>query len=295
MVSKRDIDWMKDLEATYRRTSGLKSRTRYKIFYSPVRKNLYVILGINPGGDPDTWKPTSQSGASHSYYENGEHDIATAPYSEAAALRPLLEKVLGSSGILQTVKSNLCFRRSQGMDDFKKCHNISLTDGYKECQPYVEKIISRTDPEAIILTGAIEGYFFRHYCCGFEQTGRPIKTNFRGRDTDLFAEYRAEVRCLDRISCRSPALDGRMKPHQNHLTEEERVLLASRSPIGLDPPYRSYLRGELGLQPDQIDQNDLEDSDRWESDRSRISDACFLNHKIVAVTSYFCQIHSHLE
>ena len=44
------IQFMRDLEERYKRASGLRDRSQYKIFYSPVRPADILVLGINPGG-----------------------------------------------------------------------------------------------------------------------------------------------------------------------------------------------------------------------------------------------------
>ena len=48
-----DIQFMRHLETEFRSATNFVNRSQYKIFYSPIWRAKILLLGINPGGDPD--------------------------------------------------------------------------------------------------------------------------------------------------------------------------------------------------------------------------------------------------
>lgn len=197
------IDFMSRLDGNYRRASGLSDKRFYKIYYSSVGQCEVLILGINPGGNPLTERPSELISASTSYYEKGEHDYVDCKYKAALMMLPLLLKVFDGSeqSVRRTVKTNLSFRRSASTDPkgFKAIHKISLDQSYEEAKPFVEEIIERSNPKLILLEGGIVQRFANMYC---RDTGRRlgeiVTTPNGSRDATLFEGRALLVRCLRR-------------------------------------------------------------------------------------------------
>lgn len=166
--------FMRDLEHRYQKASRLTDRRDYKIFYSEVKPAEVMVLGINPGGDPLTWEPSSYSTASRSFYEHREHDYVDCPYKAAAMMKPLLADLLGSvDAVRDVVKTNLSFRRTPHSDDktFRKFHGMSLRESQLEARPFLEEILAHVKPRLVILEGNILSIFKELYATG---AGRPI-------------------------------------------------------------------------------------------------------------------------
>lgn len=195
------VQWMKDLEARYRQVSGLKDRSRYVIFYCPVRPAPLLVLGINPGGHPDDFypdgvrqrsDPTKCGAASASYFEHGEHSMLDCDWPANTTVEPL-STLLGTREAIRdkVVKTNLAFRRSPNTKMFKTIHGMTLTRAYREAQPFIREIVELVQPRLVVLEGSILKDFKKMMeIVDGKQADRPVKTLHRGwQRIDL---YRAE-------------------------------------------------------------------------------------------------------
>lgn len=199
-TSRDQVSWMINLEARYRQASGLKDRSRYVIFYGPVRPAPILVLGINPGGHPDDFYPdgvrqrsdsTKRGAASSSYFEHNEHSMLDCDWPANKTVE-LLSVILGTHEAIRAkvVKTNLAFRRSSNTGSFKTIHGMTLTQAYKEAQPFVHEIVDLVKPKLVLLEGSIlEDFKRRMGSTGGKQTDTPIKTAHRGKEIHL---YRAE-------------------------------------------------------------------------------------------------------
>jgi hypothetical protein len=145
-----DSSFMQLLDERFRAASGLRERRDYSIFYSSIQPSLLMILGWNPGGNPETWDESQL--ASKTFYENGEHEYVDCHYRLAVAMRSFLVTVLDLSSpeaIRSIPKSNLIFRRSTGQGTLPLNERAAL----EECRPFVQELISRVSPSHIILEG----------------------------------------------------------------------------------------------------------------------------------------------
>ena len=169
-----DYVWrMKDIENRYRSVSGLKDRSQYKIFYCPVRPAEILILGINPGGDPNKTcrdgmhrcgNDKSMASSSSSFFENNEHDMLDCSWKENITKELVLPLINNDKECFrrQVVKSNMIFRRSQGVDKIKYHHNgMTESQAYNESRIFVEEIFDIVKPHLIILEGSIFYQFMR--------------------------------------------------------------------------------------------------------------------------------------
>ena len=156
-ISKHEIEFMRSLEEDYKRTSGLRDRSQFKIFYCAVHQADCLVLGIEPQGDPATRAPDGiryldgsgkVGGASATYYENAEHDLLDCSWPENTGLLKLLLPLIGSLDNIrrQVVKSNMSFRRQPKVNRATEC-------GKLEAQPFLTDIIEKVAPQLIILAG----------------------------------------------------------------------------------------------------------------------------------------------
>lgn len=191
-------EFMRSIDARYRAQSGLTERRLYSIFYSQILPSRVMILGFNPGGDPETWDESLL--ASPSYYEGGEHEYVDCNYPLAVAMRIFLQDALSLpsvAAIRRIPKSNLIFRRSSGHD------SLSLPAGQAmdEALPFVEEMLCRVQPNFVILEGVVTlDKFIKRYCVGEvrQMRGVDISTPNGRHPACLFRAVQAGVRCLGR-------------------------------------------------------------------------------------------------
>lgn len=153
LTTDSETKFMKELDRQYRERSGLTERRYYSIFYSRIPSSPLMILGINPGGNPTTW--TMPMGADE-FCSAWQHDYVDERYEIQAVMQPLLRKVLGvNDGILRRIpKTNMVFRRSQGVSKFKEQQSgMTMDAALQEAAPTLEKIVRRVSPKAIIFEG----------------------------------------------------------------------------------------------------------------------------------------------
>ena len=195
------VNKMRGWESRYRRLSGLKNRSRYAMFYCPVRPAPFLVLGINPGGDPNDVladgvrlrsDPSGRGAASARYYENNEHSMLDCDWPENAIVC-LLAEILGDRKAIRerVVKTNLAFRRSPGTDCFKTFHGMTLNRAYREAAPFIREIVEVVKPKLVLLEGNILKDFKRAVgISGGTPAGDAIRTMHRGCEIDL---YRPEL------------------------------------------------------------------------------------------------------
>lgn len=157
-----EIELMKDLDAEYRVRSGLRDRRFYSIFYSRIPPAPLMILGINPGGDPETW---SLPPGTDEFCSAWQHDYVDERYSIQAVMQPLLKRVLGiEDEVLRRIpKTNMVFRRSGGVSKFRAQQGgMTMWQALEESAPVLQRIICRVSPRAIIFEGHDALAMFNH-------------------------------------------------------------------------------------------------------------------------------------
>ena len=174
------VPFMRELEGRYKMAAGLSDRSEYKIFYGPVRPARILVLGINPGGHPETVKPDGMGfivrpddalkkrrkapqlhAASASYYENDESDLLDCNWTENHGLRALLTPLLGQDDDIRrnVVKTNLAFKRSPNAKNKK-----FIEEAKKEAAEFLIEIINVVRPNLILLAGADLHEFVARFC-----------------------------------------------------------------------------------------------------------------------------------
>src|SRR5262245_46016081 len=118
-----DPDRMRLWEERFKRETGLLDRSRYKIFYCRVHPAPILLLGMNPGGDPETVAPNGMDrigkGAPHSasatYHEGDEHDLLDCGWPRQNDLMQLLSVLSGDKEAIRSrvVMTNMAFRRAR--------------------------------------------------------------------------------------------------------------------------------------------------------------------------------------
>ena len=170
---------MQSLEADYQQASGLANRARYKIFYGMLRPAPCLVLGLNPGGDPEQTSADGTRGANNSvasssgaWFEQDEHDLLDCQWPENTGLKRLLLPLFGGDEKRirrEVVKTNLAFRRS------REARDINIDQAIEEARPFVDRILAIVDPKLVILAGVSLSRFLDHHV----QTSKPAATLLR--------------------------------------------------------------------------------------------------------------------
>lgn len=192
------LEFMRKLDEEYCTVSGLTERRLYSIYYSKVAPSSLMVIGYNPGGDPDHWDESLL--ASRSFYENDEHEYVDCHYPLAVAMRSFLTTVLGLRSVEQvrTVpKTNLIFRRSRSQESL----GLRPAEALEEARPFVEQIIERVQPCAIFFEGTVTlDQFERLYTEDVSRfrDGPPVTTPNGRNHATIFRLDDGHVRCLGR-------------------------------------------------------------------------------------------------
>ena len=124
-----------------------------------------MMLGYNPGGDPESWEESRL--ASTSFYEHGEHEYVDCCYRTARVMSEFLKKVLDieKECIRKIPKTNLIFRRSPSANKLK----LKESDAIDEAKPILDQILRRVEPDVIICEGLptlrnLEKYYCTAHC-----------------------------------------------------------------------------------------------------------------------------------
>ena len=130
--------------------SNLQDDRYFKIFYSDVFRSGIAIVGLNPGGDPDS--PADLQSASL-FYEKGEHDYADCDYPIARKMRELFDRAglaTGTDAIRRYPKLNVVFHRSRSE---KEAKDWNWPAAVEASRPGVAKILSHVTPELLVVEG----------------------------------------------------------------------------------------------------------------------------------------------
>ena len=157
-----EIELMRELDEEYRQRSGLRDRRFYSIFYSRIPPAPLMILGINPGGNPETWNLPP---GTDEFCTTWQHEYVDQRYRIQTVMQPLLKRVLGiDDQILRRIpKTNMVFRRSEGASKFvAQQGGMTLWQGLEESAPTLARIVRRVSPRAIIFEGHDALAMFNH-------------------------------------------------------------------------------------------------------------------------------------
>ena len=179
-VNAADIEFMRVLEERYRAVCGLPDRSRYAIFYGPVRQADVLTLGINPGGDPGQVAADGmhsvdgqpKHAASASYFENDESSVLDCDWPENRGLLKLLRPLFDQDDAAiraKVVKTNLAFRRS------RRAKQAELETAIAEAAPFLAEIIGRVRPRLVLLTGVRLEEFTKRFCGEAEAIGEALR------------------------------------------------------------------------------------------------------------------------
>lgn len=176
-----DIRFMRSIEEKFKEATGLKDRSQYKIFYTPVWPAKIVLLGINPGGIPEDIASDGvrflrgnirEASSSGSYFENGENDLIDCSWPENNGLLKLLVPLLGTINAIRkaVVKTNLAFARSRSA---KNKH--FLTTAIQDSKPFLQEILGWVRPELVLLAGAKLTRFAETQCEQYTELAERIE------------------------------------------------------------------------------------------------------------------------
>lgn len=149
--------FMAALEGDFANATGVKGRQDYSAFYAPCIPAPLLVLGMNPGGAADSYKIVDVTIGQHEYIEG------YGPTSRN--LGRLLQDVLRASSaedIRGVQGSNVVWRRSPNMASLK----LSARHAAKETRPFLQRMIERVMPRAILFAGnaAYDLFVQTHEC-----------------------------------------------------------------------------------------------------------------------------------
>lgn len=167
-MSNPNLDKMELWETRFKTLARLADRSEYKIYYCSIRPAPILVLGINPGGDPQSMMPNGvelrvgkgRGAASATYYEQNEHDLLDCQWRENNVVKLLAPLVGGNpESIRETVvKTNMAFRRSSDAS------RINMRKAMDEAAPVLAEIIELVSPRLVLLTGVKISEFTSRYC-----------------------------------------------------------------------------------------------------------------------------------
>ncbi len=159
---------MKNWEDRFRSDAGLVDRSQYKVFYGRIHPAPILLLGINPGGDPNEISSNGASSldgsrsaaASESYYENDESDLLDCSWPENKILKLInpIAATLGLSVRQDVAKTNMSFHRSN------KAKKTLVLGQMIKAQDILSQIISVVNPRLIILSCNYLNEFVKIHC-----------------------------------------------------------------------------------------------------------------------------------
>jgi hypothetical protein len=230
----QSLEFMADIDQRFRTASGLTDRRDYSIFYSRLQPARIIVIGIKPGGSRDG----THELASHTFYENWEHEYVDKDYRIASVMRKTLVQALGATSAEElrgVAKTNSFFQRAVGVDEFT---SAEMSRNVKMCAPFVLEILSFVNPDTIIF----EGIAARNNVVGFhgrdvrEFPNEQVKGMRRGTISSFFKREDAEFPHLGK---RIELLTLGHPSHFGHLPDWPRAVSALKGRLGRDflPPW----------------------------------------------------------
>lgn len=192
---------MREMDAEFRKVSGLSERRYYKLFYSHIHSFPLLVLGQNPGGETDG----TDLVASEEFFENWQHDFvcfrSDPRYAMAGPMFRLLSATLQTTNVNQLRQvpvSNVIFRRSRNT----KSLNLSPTKAAQESAPVLRAMLRTVNPSVVLLTsGTAYKLFAKHHCdpgSVRESAAQKVYTPNGKADACMFLSAQARVLGLNR-------------------------------------------------------------------------------------------------
>jgi len=167
---------MAEIEAQFLAEADLThdvERRFHTIFFSHIHPFPLMVLGLNPGGDPET--PGKFNNASDKFFENYEHNLvkyARDPtYRLAQPLAALIGDAIGTRGaefIRQVPFTNVVFHRSppaeSGSRSFAEIHGCTFRRAFELGQNTLQRLVRLVDPD-ILLVVSRDAYRYLKLLC----------------------------------------------------------------------------------------------------------------------------------
>lgn len=150
-------EWAESLEEdvfNYWKQNHKDWKGGFRVFYGPVSAEPeLLILGYQPGGDPEDFKRDHLDRLSNGDFSPPErHEYLTSDYTIARRMRRKVFK--GDNEILsRSVKSNVIFFRAKNMDRWKRVPNEKRRDMENFSLQKVEEMIETLNPKSILVEG----------------------------------------------------------------------------------------------------------------------------------------------
>ena len=232
----QSLEFMADIDRRFRVISGLTDRRDYSIFYSRLQPARMIVIGIKPGGSRDG----THELASHTFYENWEHEYVDKDYRIANVMRKTLIEALEVTSAEQlrgVPKTNSFFQRAVSVDEF--C-SAEISRNVSMCAPFVGEILSFVNPDTIVFEGiaARDNVVSHHGVNVRDYPGEQIKGMRRGAMSSFFQRQDAEFPALGK---RVELLTLGHPSHFGQLPDWARATHALKTRLGSDflPPWKA--------------------------------------------------------
>lgn len=180
MSIQANYEMMRDVEDRYQKSSGLKSRDHYSIFYGPLRPCKLLMMNANPGGSPQSYSIVNVAAGEHEYIEGRNSGPTTRNGAE------MLQYIAGSSdpeSIRGVQVLNRYFRRSPGVDKAVQSQHMV------EARPFLQELINYIQPDAMLFGGDTAVGLFAAAHRGEAKGGVPLKGPNGSHEAVYFREY----------------------------------------------------------------------------------------------------------
>ena len=187
---------MQAIERGYQKISGLTDKRLYKLFYSHIHPFPVMVLGLNPGGDPNG----KLFEAEDPLYRHYEHDYLLfqnqAGYTLAGIMTTFLSNVLEAPDeklLSRVPATNVIFRRSKAMGpEFSRLHGMSSESAFSEGIPTLQEIVKVVDPQLLFIVSPAAYDMFRTICTDVRES-EWIKVPNGSNQSRFFGSIRAKL------------------------------------------------------------------------------------------------------
>ena len=154
---------------------GLADRPQdYHVAYSALRPRPVLLVGDNPGGDPEN---PATIATFKEYYAPGEHEFIDQDYLLARAMRRLFNEAFEPSGIdvLRGVPvTNASFFRTPRQPPARV-----IRQNRERCAPYLWRIVQLVGPSLIVANGVGVFQYLSAYLANAREVESPLPAYYR--------------------------------------------------------------------------------------------------------------------
>ena len=163
----------------------------FKVAYSPIIPAQTILVGDNPGGDPND--PSTVDNYKE-FYKDGEHDFLDERYPLAVKTRQLFSSAFGrrGDGLLRRIPTtNVSFLRSPSQLQGKE-----LTNNRRTCWPYFTRLVQIVRPKIILCNGMGVYNYLKKHISSIEEIDRAAPPPATGQQV-YYRKVRGRLTLLD--------------------------------------------------------------------------------------------------